>query len=101
MAMSRSKAAGEDVGQQWVDELFELEYPDLYEFLRETKWDDGKARKTGTILITVDVGTLKAVLHDRDGKRCAWFSADEFAVLLQRANKALASSTVEWRKDTR
>lgn len=101
MAMSRVKSAADSPAMLWVDEEFGAEHPLLYEFLRETAWDDGKPRKTGTILLTVDVGTLKGVLHDRDGKRCAWFSAESMTQLLRRVDKALESDAVEWRKDTR
>lgn len=85
----------------WTDEEFFVEYENLYEFLRETQWDDGKPRKTGTMLITVDAGSLKAVVHDRDGKRCAWVTADTFKQLLNRIDTAIGTATLEWRRDTR
>jgi len=101
MAMSRTKAAGEAVTLLWVDEQCGGLYPALYEFLRETQWDDGKPRKTGTFLVTVDQGSLKMVLHDRDGRRCAWMTAETMADLLRRADESLSSQSTEWRKDTR
>lgn len=101
MAMSRSKSAAESPAMMWTDEEFGTEHPALYEFLRETSWEDGKPRKCGTLLVTVDVGVLKCSVHDRDGRRTAWVSSDTFKELMRRVDAALASDSLEWRKDTR
>jgi hypothetical protein len=101
MAMSRSKSASDLPGSQWVDEEFIASHPSLAEFMRETSWDDGKPRKTGTILIVADGRVLKASVHDRDARRSAWVSADTLCELLVRIDAALGTDSLEWRKDTR
>lgn len=101
MAMSRSKSASDSPGMKWVDEAFFVEYPDLYEFMSETVWDDGKPRKTGTMVIAVEGRVIKASVHDRDGRRSAWVTAEEFATLLKRIDEGLRSDALDWRKDTR
>lgn len=101
MAMSRSKGAVDGVTLQWVDEEFQLEYEALGEFMRETLWDDGKPRKTGTLLIVAEGKVLKCAVHDRDGRRGAWVTAETWKDLLSRIDAGLASDTLDWRKDTR
>lgn len=101
MAMSRSKAAVDGAGPQWVDEEFMVEYPALAEFMRETVWEDGKVRRTGTLLIVAEGRVIKCSIHDRDGRRSAWITADTVKTLFARCDAALASDGLEWRKDTR
>lgn len=101
MAMSRSKSASESPGLQWMDEVFALEHPDLYEFLAESMWDDGKKRSTGTLIIASDGRSIKAKVCDRDGKRGAWVTADTFSDLLRRIDIALHNDDLDWRKETR
>jgi len=101
MAMPRSKGAIEGVGLSWSDEYFQVEYPDLFAFMSELVWDDGKARKVGTLTVVAEGKVVKASVHDRDGRRSAWCSAETFAELLKRIDKGLATDSLDWRKDTR
>lgn len=102
MAMKRSSAhSPTGLPSQFVDEVFSAEYPTLYEWLRESKWDDGATRKTGAVMILVDGSYLKAWVHDKDGRRSAWVSAESFSLLLQAVDSALAEGRLEWRADKR
>ena len=84
-----------------TDESLRGYYPTLHDWLTETTWEDGKARKTSTLLIMTENGRWKAFLNDRDGKRGAFLSAEAYEWLLESLEKALLDSSLEWRKDTR
>jgi hypothetical protein len=101
MAMSRGKSAGEGPLAQWMDEGFRTEHPDLFEFLAETLWDDGKKRLTGTLIFATEGRSLKCKVCDRDGKRGAWVTADTFAEILLRIDTLLHNDDLDWRKETR
>jgi len=76
-------------------------YPTLTEWLTTTVWDDGKPRKTSTLLLMTENGRWKAFLHDRDGKRGFWMTAEAYEGLLGALENGLTNSSVEWRRDTR
>jgi len=102
MAMKRPTAeAAPQSGQPLKDEVFEGFYPKLFAHLSETHWDDGKPRKTATMLVMVENGRWKGFFHDRDGKRGCWLSAESWEWLLEQIEAAVDSSSTEWRKDTR
>lgn len=102
MAMKRpSGEATPSVGQNLKDEVFEGFYPKLFAHLSEAVWDDGKPRKTSTLLLLVENGRWKAFLHDRDGKRGFWLSGESWEWLLESLEAGVESSSTEWRKDTR
>lgn len=103
MAMSRSTsttAAGLK-GATVADEQLRKAHPKLHEFLTEAVWDDGKPRKTGTVMILVEDGWWKCWLHDRDGKGSAWFTAGTMLDALTAVEMALEAGDVSWRVDRR
>lgn len=76
-------------------------YPTLTEWLTATVWDDGKPRKTSTLLLMTENGRWKGFLHDRDGKRGFWMTGEAYESLLAAIENGLTTSSVEWRRDTR
>jgi hypothetical protein len=73
--------------------------PTLVDFLVDESWDDGAARRTGTILLLTEDAMIKAWLHDRDGPgRAIWVSGTTLGALLKAAEKAL-STNAGWRAD--
>lgn len=101
MAMDRSKSAGENPGHLFVDEHMSAEHPDLYAFMREVAWSDGKKRLTGTLTISVEGRVIKCSTHDRDGKRYFWMTGESWQGLLRSIDSALRNDTAEWRPDKR
>lgn len=81
----------------WKDSDFEGDYPFLYAFLCESKWDDGTARETGTLTLFTNDGVLKAVLNDRAFNRSAFTSAPTLSGLFDQMESALEQDCVEWR----
>ena len=103
MAMSRLKSLGgpNNVGKTAVDEKLYGLYPELHEFLTETSWDDGKPRKTGTLLIMADNGWWKAFVHDRDGRCGAFVTAGTVDLLMSAVEAGLAAGDLDMRPDKR
>jgi hypothetical protein len=102
MAMKRPDAgATPQAGPALLDEVFSTFYPTLFVHMTETVWEDGKKRIPSTLLLFVENGRWKAFLHDRDGKRGAWVTADSWEEVLQASERAIEASSTEWRKDTR
>jgi hypothetical protein len=81
------------------DEHLEAMAPALTEWLTACKWDDGKVRKTGTVMLVAESGTWKAWVHDRDAGRSTWLSAGSIVELLQSLERVCGGSPAEWRVD--
>jgi hypothetical protein len=74
-------------------------FPHLLEFLCQSEWEADAPRLTGTVLLCVEDGRLKAWLHDRDAKESLWVSGMDLDDLLATSEQALSSGVGEWRKD--
>ena len=76
---------------------FAKEYPALHEFLTLEKWDDGAARKTGTLLWFFEDGSLKCCLSDRDaGFVCFITGCDPFS-MIDSIELGLTEDSLDWR----
>lgn len=78
-------------GDEWVL------YPNLLEFLTESKYEDGSARELATLLVFWQDGTWKGCLNDRDVNRNTFVSSGSIAGLLAVLEEKLSTSSVEWR----
>jgi len=83
------------------DDVFHGWLPEIHDHLVHRQWDDGKPRKTSTLLVFVENGRWKCSLHDRDGKRGCFASGEGWEGLLEALERSLKDGSVEWRKDTR
>lgn len=101
MARAKQKRASGPVGTPdgipWRDATFEGKHPFLAGFLAETKWEDGTARETGTVLVFCDDGVLKCCLNDRDQKRVCFLTASTWDGLVGKVEEGLEEGTHEWR----
>ena len=75
-----------------------LAHPRLVEFLQEAKYEDGSARKTGTMTFFVEDGAVKLCLNDRDVGETAWVTAATIQDVLRLAEKGLEEGSLGWRK---
>jgi len=75
-----------------------IKLPSLWEFLVEDKWDDGKKRTPGTLLIFTEDGWFKGMLNDKDLSRIAFDSSETLLGLLQDLDLGLRDSHLDWRK---
>ena len=74
------------------------DFPALVEFMTCEKWDDGSPRKTGSITIFLDTGTLKGCLADRDGDWVSFLTAQGFTELLGALDAGLQAKSLDWRR---
>lgn len=72
--------------------------PLTHAFLCLEKWPDGSARRTGTLLLFVDQGKLKACVTDRDAQLVAFVSGDSLPGLLDALERGLRDDTLDWRQ---
>jgi len=79
------------------DEAFGKKLPSLWEFLTAPKYEDGADRETGTILVFVEDGCVKGCLSNRDSGHVAFVSGSDWASMLAKAEKGLASDSLDWR----
>jgi len=102
MGMKRPDADTVQLGGPSADDpVLSGFYPTLAEWLTTTVWDDGKPRKTSTVLLMTENGRWKAFFHDRDGKRGFWSTGNAYEDLLGQLEATLSSGSAEWRRDTR
>lgn len=83
------------------DEEFQATYPELFEYLTATCFDDDPAapRQTSTLLLFAQDGVWKANLRDRAEGVCAWVAAPTLLGLLAVLEDELKTGEVVWRLD--
>lgn len=81
------------------DDSFGEQCPLLHLFLTAVKDDDGKPRRTSTLMIFAEDGRFKAVLHERQHKLSLWREGETVKGCLDGLESALAGGKAEWRKD--
>lgn len=59
---------------------------------------EGSDRKTGTMLLFLEAGTIKACLGDRETELNAFVSAKTFQGLLEACDKGLKTGALDWRE---
>jgi hypothetical protein len=74
-------------------------HPALWEYLTSTKYPDGGARQTSTLLLFVEDGVWKACLKDRDTGRSLWIASGSPTEAMTDLELTLAAGDAEWRKD--
>jgi hypothetical protein len=80
---------------------FSKEHPFIWEYLTaEFYSDDGTVRRTSTILIFTDGGSLKLCFNDRDNNRQFFHTAPTLELLLTETEVKLETDTAEWKSKT-
>lgn len=80
--------------------LFAKSCPHLWEFLAVGTFDDGSARKLGTLTVFVDGEGVKGCLNDREQGLSAFATAASLDGLLATLEKGLAEDRLDWRRPT-
>jgi len=100
MGLQRAPKPGSEKGLPAAQPDGWLEfYPGLQAFLVQTKWEDGAARLTGTLMLVAEGGRYKVWVHDRDGKRSVWLSGDSVEQVTQHAEDVVSGGPADWRPD--
>jgi len=71
-------------------------YPHLHERLSETRWEDGKSRKTDTLMLFREHSMWKILIHDREARTKAWVSGSTWEGVLKALERGLGEETLEW-----
>lgn len=98
MKKPTTATAKADKVERWVDAEFERDWPYLAAFLKDTQWDDGSLRETGTMLLFVQEGYLKCCLNDRAMNRSAFVTAVSIDCLFDLVEAGLETDKLEWRQ---
>lgn len=97
----KTEVTGGEFATLFSDDEFVRVYTHLFHFLADTKWDDGGARETATLLLFFDAGRLKGALKDRAASRVAFVTADSVAGLLMTLERGLGEDSLEWRPESK
>lgn len=97
MKRPETNGAGKAIPAVFVDHSFKSEYPNIHEYISCDKWDDGKFRKTSTLLFFVDEGCMKLCLNDRALEKQAFISARTFTEALTLLDEGLEQDNIVWR----
>lgn len=77
---------------------FSKDHPHIWDYLTaESYSDDGSVRRTSTILIFVDGGSLKLCFNDRDNNRQFFHTAPTMELLLTETEVKLETDTADWK----
>lgn len=79
------------------DAAFQKKFPALWSFLVQTQWEDGTSRETGTVLIFVEDGVLKACASNRDSGHVAFVASQTVADLWGKLEKGIDGDSLDWR----
>jgi len=80
-----------------IDPEFEREYPTVYAFVMQDRYEDGGYRQTATLLFFLDQGGLKVCLNDRDGARCLFRTGGSITGCIAALEEALTNDTADWK----
>ncbi len=78
---------------------FAVLYPVLWQYLTQSRWEDGTERKTSSVTMFYDAGQLKGVLKDRETSHALWAAGDGPESLFGVMEALLNDPTAVWRQD--
>jgi len=93
----RDPGAPKPMANAWNDPGDKADYPTIFGFLTETKYDDGKPRQTGSISIFTQLGVLKASISDKDNGQVAYVEALTLHELIELVERAICDDSTEWK----
>lgn len=82
-----------------TDPTFAGDYPLLWSYLTQNKWEDGTARQTASLLVFSDDGVLKGMLRDREAGLCLWVAGATVSGLFEAIEGSLGDPRADWRQD--
>jgi len=81
----------------WNDKGDMMDYPNIYQFMMDLKYDDGSPRVPGSISFFTHLGVLKACINDKDNARTAFVEALTIHELWTKCDMAIADGCTEWK----
>lgn len=80
------------------DAAFFEKWPTFCDFLCLDRWDDGSARRPGTVTVFFEEGSWKCWLNDRDQGLAAVVCSTSIEGLWEAAEAALNGEGAQWRR---
>lgn len=80
-----------------TEDKFAKKFPTIVEYLTTDQWEDGSDRELSSLSMFVEDGKWKAAINDKAMKRSCYVTAESFDDALGRIEKALATSSADWR----
>jgi len=99
MAMKKRPMTGCAVPARnaWTDAGDKADFPNIYSFMVDQKYDDGSPRVPGAISIFTSQGVLKACINDKDNISTAFVEANTIHELIECIERAICDDATEWR----
>lgn len=72
-------------------------YPEIWDFLVATSYDDGGERVPGSLVLFRDGPHVKGCLSDKDAELVAFVSGQSMEALLVAMEEGLAEDSLDWR----
>lgn len=88
---------GISLGDAWDDESFRVDYPNIYSFLMDTKYEDGSPRVQGSISIFVSGYSLKFAVNDKDRGLVAFVNSPTFFELMTIVDDGIRDDSLDWK----
>lgn len=79
------------------DDGFAKKYPQLYEYMTEVTYEDGKSRDTSKVQLIYQEGRIVAALQDVEMKRTLFVSGPSLTRALEALEKAVGLPGADWR----
>lgn len=76
---------------------FLSDFPTVWCYLTDSKWDDGSRRERATILIVADGGVMKLWMGDNANNRSTWVTGESLEQALTILEEQLSTSSAPWR----
>jgi len=80
------------------DDGFYARWPHVFDFLAQTKWDDGTDRQVGSVTLFVEDGRPKVCLSDKDADEVCFVTGGGFLEALDAAEAGLRGEALDWRQ---
>jgi len=81
----------------WSDPGDKSDFPNIFGFLTETKYDDGSPRMTGSFSVWTQLGVLKASISDKDNQRVAYVEALTLHELIETIERTICDDNTDWK----
>jgi hypothetical protein len=91
-------AAPVDPLRVWSDPAFGEQYPSLYSFLKDTTYEDGSRRLTGSLSVFVKNGELTIAINDNDRLLVAFVNAPAWDEALALLDMGIERDTLPWKQ---
>jgi len=98
MKRPEAKVAGGKLGSvPAIDDAWVKKYPTIIQYMTDDQYDDGGARETSALSITIRDGDFLLALNDKDLKQSIYTQAHTLTDGLKLMEEALRDGKAQWR----